>query len=341
MYIEQKYLLIASSQLQQFKKKGDYLYNFRCPYCGDSHKNKTKARGFIFRKDANLIYKCHNCSKGASLQNLLKHVDLKIYNDYIMEKYKKTDDVPDIGIFKQPNFMKGSSPLKSIKKISSLRHDHPVKRFVEKRLIPTNVHFELFFAPKFYKWVNTIIPNKFSSLEKDHPRLVIPFFDEDNKMFALQGRAFGEEEPKYITIILNPEKEKIYGLNRVDWNETVYVVEGPLDSLFLDNCVATAQSDLRVKGDKNVVLIPDNEPRNKEIVKQIEKFIDSDYSIVLWPEEVKEKDINEMILSGKTKQDIQELISKNTFSGIHAKTQFIYWKKVDINENRNISRGKN
>ena len=258
-----------------------------------------------------------------------------------MEKYKKTDDAPDIGIFKQPNFMKGASPLKSIKKVSSLRHDHPVKRFVEERLIPTNVHFELFFAPKFYSWVNKIVPNKFSSLEKDHPRLVIPFFDEDNRMFALQGRAFGLEEPKYITIILNPEKEKIYGLNRVDWNKTVYVTEGPLDSLFLDNCVATAQSDLRIKRDSNMVLIPDNEPRNKEIVKQIEKFIESDYSVVLWPEEVKEKDINEMILSGKTKQDIQELISKNTFSGIRAKTQFIYWKKVNINENTNISRSPN
>ena len=160
-------------------------------------------------------------------------------------------------------------------------------------------------------------------------------------MFALQGRAFGSEEPKYITIILNPEKEKIYGLNRVNWDETVYVVEGPLDSLFLNNCVATAQSDLRIKGDNNVVLIPDNEPRNKEIVKQIEKFIESDYSVVLWPEEVKEKDINEMILSGKTKQDIQELISKNTFFGIRAKTQFVYWKKVNINENRNISRSPN
>ena len=210
MYIEQKYLLLVSSQLQQFKKKGDYLYNFRCPYCGDSHKNKTKARGYFFRKDANFIYKCHNCGKGTNLQNFLKYVDSKIYNDYIMEKYKKTDDAPDIGIFKQPNFMKGASPLKSIKKVSSLRHDHPVKRFVEERLIPTNVHFELFFAPKFYSWVNKIVPNKFSSLEKDHPRLVIPFFDEDNRMFALQGRAFGLEEPKYITIILNPEKEKIY-----------------------------------------------------------------------------------------------------------------------------------
>ena len=144
-----------------------------------------------------------------------------------------------------------------------------------------------------------------------------------------------------IKFSLNPEKEKIYGLNRVDWNKTVYVTEGPLDSLFLDNCVATAQSDLRIKRDSNMVLIPDNEPRNKEIVKQIEKFIESDYSVVLWPEEVKEKDINEMILSGKTKQDIQELISKNTFSGIRAKTQFIYWKKVNINENTNISRSPN
>ena len=175
MYIEQKYLLIASSQLQLFKKKGDFLFNFRCPYCGDSQKNKSKARGFVFRKESNLIYKCHNCGKGSSFQNLLKHVDPKIYDDYIFERYKKNDaDVPDIGKFQQPNFMKGPSPLKSLKKISSLRHDHPVKKFVENRRIPSTVHFELFFAPKFYSWVNKVIPNKFPSLKGDHPRLVIP-----------------------------------------------------------------------------------------------------------------------------------------------------------------------
>ena len=75
MYIDQKYLLLASSQLQGFKKKGDYVYNFRCPYCGDSQKSKSKARGFFFPKEINLIYKCHNCGKGASLKNFLKHLD--------------------------------------------------------------------------------------------------------------------------------------------------------------------------------------------------------------------------------------------------------------------------
>ena len=203
MFIEQKYLLIASSQLQQFKKKGDHLFNFRCPYCGDSQKSRTKARGFVFPKENNLIYKCHNCGKGASVGNLLKHLDSKIYNDYIMERYKK--DRPEIksglGNFVKPKFLKGDSSLKTIKKISSLTWNHPVKKFIQQRQIPTTSHFELFFAPKFYKWVNSVVPNKFHNLENDHPRLVIPFFDEKNNMFAFQGRAFGEEEPKYLSLI--------------------------------------------------------------------------------------------------------------------------------------------
>jgi len=168
-------------------------------------------------------------------------------------------------------------------------------------------------------------------LSDDHPRLVIPFFDENNKLFAFQGRAFGNEKLKYITIILDKEKDKLYGLNHVNWNKKVYVVEGPIDSLFLDNCIATAQSDLRVKKD-NVILIPDNEPRNKEIVKQVANFIEEGYPVVLWPEDVKEKDINEMVLSGKTKHQIQQMIDQNTYQGIMAKTKFIFWKKVELNE---------
>ena len=156
MYIEQKYLLLASSQLSQFTKKGDYLYNFRCPYCGDSHKSKTKARGYVFRKEQKLLYRCHNCSKGTTLQGLLKHIDVNIYKDYIFEQYKKDRVNKELDgklTFTQPNFMKGSSPLKSLKKVSQLKHDHPVKRFVDSRKIPTKTHYELFFAPKFYKWV--------------------------------------------------------------------------------------------------------------------------------------------------------------------------------------------
>jgi len=340
-YIDQKYLLLVSPQLKQFKKKNDGLYNFRCPYCGDSKKSETKARGFVFRKENTMIYKCHNCGIGTSFKNFIKQVDLKIYNEYILERYKKKEVEPDISKFTQPKFLLGDSPLKSLIKVSTLEHNHPVKKFLENRQIPSQSHYELFLASKFYEWVNTLVPNKFPSLDGDHPRLVIPFFDEQDKMFAFQGRAFGKENPKYITIVLDSERDKIYGLNKINWNKKVYVVEGPIDSLFLDNCIATAQSDLRIKSKKqNLILIPDNEPRNKEIVKQIERFINDGYSVVLWPEYVKEKDINEMIVSGKTKTEIQKMINENVYSGIKAKTQFVFWKKVELKNEKNLSRNQ-
>ena len=147
-------------------------------------------------------------------------------------------------------------------------------------------------------------------------------------MFAFQGRAFGKENPKYITIVLDSDRDKIYGLNNVDWNKKVYVVEGPIDSLFLDNCIATAQSDLRISKKDNAVLIPDNEPRNKEIVKQIERFINDGYSVVLWPEYVKEKDINEMILAGKSKDEVFKIINSNACSNLTAKLKFKEWRKI-------------
>ena len=340
-YIDQKYLLIVSPQLKLFKKKNDGLYNFRCPYCGDSQKSQTKARGFIFRKENSMIYKCHNCGVGASFKNFLRQVDSKIHNEYILERYKKKEVEPDISQFKQTKVLLGDSPLKSLIKVSTLEHTHPVKKFVDDRRIPSHTHHQLFFAPKFYEWVNSLVPNKFPNLGGDHPRLVIPFFDEHNKMFAFQGRAFGKENPKYITIILDSKKDKVYGLNNVDWNKKVYVVEGPIDSLFLENCIATAQSDLRIKGKKdNLILVPDNEPRNKEIVKQIERFINDGYSVVLWPEYVKEKDINEMVLSGRTDTEIKTIINEHVYSGIQAKTQFVFWKKVELKNEKNLSRNQ-
>ena len=327
MYIEQKYLNIVSSQLLRFKKTNDFVWNFRCPYCGDSQKNSSKARGFVFRKESNLIYKCHNCGVGASFKNLLNHIDPKICNDYIFEKYKKNEPEVDIGKFTQPKFMKGPSPLKSLKKVSSLKHDHPVKRFVESRQIPSKGHYELFYAPKFYERVNKIIPNKFPSLKGDHPRLVIPFLDENNKMFAFQGRAFGNEIPKYITITLDPDKNKIYGLNRLDTKKPKLVVEGPIDSLFLDNCIAVGGADFTRLEKENTTIVFDNERRNYEVLKQIEKTINLGYNVVLWPDDVKEKDINDMVISGKTKDEIQTIIKNNTYQGNMAKIRFTTWRK--------------
>ena len=182
---------------------------------------------------------------------------------------------------------------------------------------------------KFFTWTNELIPNKFKDLTNDHPRMVIPFRDADGKVFAYQGRAFGKEQPKYITIVLDKNEKKIFGLDRIDYNRSILICEGPIDSFFLPNCIAVAQGDLRLPQYKEKsTLVFDNEPRNREIVKNIEKAVEEGYSVVIWPQDIEEKDINDMIISGLTNVEISDIIHRNTFSGLQAKTQLSHWKKI-------------
>ena len=329
-YIDTKYLNIIGPQLLQFKKKGDFLWNFRCPYCGDSQKSRTKARGFVYRKKNDLFYKCHNCGIGTTLGKLIEYVDSKIHKDYIMERYRcgvKTNNPEPEFKFDVPIFRK-KGVLKSLKSISDLSREHPARKIVEERLIPSEFLSDLYLCESFYKFTNTLVPNKFPSLDGDHPRLLIPFRNEKGEVFAYQGRSFGKEQPKYITIRLDDDTTKIFGLDRIDDSRQVYAVEGPLDSLFLDNCIAVGGADL-AKLENDTVIIFDNEPRNREICKQMDSCIGFGKRIVIWPDSMKHKDINDMIMAGYVKEQIQEIIDDNIFSGASAKLRFSEWKKIN------------
>ena len=244
-YIDVKYVNIISPLLQQFKKKGDFLWNFRCPYCGDSQKSRTKARGFVYSKKNDLFYKCHNCGVGTTLGKLIEHLDSKSYKDYIMERYKsgvKTVNKEPEFKFDEPVF-RSKDVCSTLNSLEELQDDHPARKIIDRRNLPISSYKDLFLCPEFYKFTNNLIPNKFPSLDGDHPRLLIPFRDEEGEIFAYQGRAFGNEQPKYLTIKLQ-ERDKIFGLDKIDKRKEVLVVEGPLDSLFLDNCIAVAGADV-------------------------------------------------------------------------------------------------
>ena len=337
-YIDIKYLNIVSPQLQKFKKKSDNLWNFRCPYCGDSQKNKTKARGFIYKKKNDLFFKCHNCGVGTTVGKMIEYLDSKIHKDYIMERYKTGSDTitpkPEFK-FNEPIFQK-KDVFKPLKSISELEADHPVRKIVEKRKLPKESLQDIYLCNSFFKFTNTLIPNKFPILDGDHPRLMIPFRNEKGEIFAYQGRSFGNEQPKYLTIKLQ-DRDKIFGIDRVKKKEHIYVVEGPLDSLFLDNCIAVGGADfnrplsidgsLISNGDLTVVF--DNEPRNNEICKLIQKTIKSERKICLWPESMEYKDINDMILGGYTKEEIEEIIKENTYQTASATVRFATWRKIN------------
>jgi hypothetical protein len=258
-------------------------------------------------------------------------LDSRTYKDYIMERYKggietRSSPQPEFK-FNAPVFRKRGI-LEGLQSIKELPSDHPARVIVEKRELPVKALSDLYLCESFFKFTNSIIPNKFPTLDGDHPRLIIPFRDEQGEIFVYQGRAFGKEQPKYITIKLDDDKDKIFGLDRVDKSKPIYVVEGPLDSLFLDNCIAVAGADFsNMEGD--LIIIYDNEPRNKEINKQIKKTIDQGKSVCLWPDNMKCKDINDMIIVGYSKEQIQEIITDNIFSGAAAQLRFAEWRKIN------------
>ena len=328
-YIDLKFISNLKSRLSQFKQKNDYLFNFRCPHCGDSKKSKLKARAYLYRVKNDMFFKCHNCGMGQNLANFIKYVDPKMYSEYLLERYKKSAPATPKPKFDFKPAFEDRTILDDLKSIKQLDDEHPAKQYVIGRKIPVEFYDKLFFCDKFGQLVNKVKPDTYKT--KDHPRLIIPFYDTTGKLFAFQGRAFGNEQPKYLTIKLDENKQKVYGLDKVNFQKHIYITEGPIDSLFIDNCLAAGGADLFLKNkipNENITYIFDNEPRNKEIVNRMYKVIEQDFNVVIWPEDLQLKDVNDMIMSGLTKLELQDIISNNTYSKLSALTKLNYWKKI-------------
>jgi transcription elongation factor Elf1 len=320
--VDSKYISLISSRLQKFKKVKNNLYNFRCPICGDSQKNKNKTRGYLYQVKNNTNFKCHNCGASMSLNNFIKTLDSTLYKQYTMEKFKEGHTGKNFVVdepkfeFKKPVFKKSIN----LPKASS----NPIaKRYLENRKIDPD---KFYYADRFKSWTNTQ-KKTFDTIGRDEPRIIIPMYDETKNLIGFQGRALNQSPNKYITIMIQDDVPKIYGIETIDKTSTVYVTEGPFDSTFICNSIAMCGSDADISncGIDNVVWIYDNEPRNKEIVNRIRDTIDRGDSIVIWPSNVTEKDINDMVLSG---HNIMSVLKSNTYQGLEAKIKFNNWKKI-------------
>jgi len=324
------YADLVGSRLQKFSCTRAGVYNFRCPYCGDSQKYKNKARGYLFLKKNDLVYKCHNCGIGTSFGKFLKDQAPDLYDEYVMERYKlgltgKGRNVADPDFkTKTPVFVSRPTGLKTI---DDLNNSHPAKKYLLERQIPEEALKRLYYVDRFQTWVNTQ-KKTFPDTNHDHARIIIPLIDADKNWFGFQGRSLNPKDTmRYITIMLDDSKPKLFGLDKIDGKKTVYVTEGPFDSLFICNSVAMcgADVDLSKWGIENPIWIYDNEPRNQQIVSRISRVIDMGQKVVIWPSAIKEKDINEMVLSGR---DVQSIVESNVYTGLEATVKLSFWKKV-------------
>ena len=320
--VDSKYIGLVSSRLQKFKKVKADLYNFRCPICGDSQKNKNKTRGYFYVVKNNTNFKCHNCGASLSFNNFLKKIDTTLYKQYTLEKFKEGHtgrsfvvDEPEFK-FKKPIFKKKVDLPKASE--SEIAREYLLKR---------NLNPEKFyFADKFKQWTNTQ-KQTFDTIGRDEQRIIIPMYDRDKNLIGFQGRSLIPNPVKYITVMLEEEAPKIYGLDSIDEELPIYVVEGPFDSTFIDNSVALCGSDgdLGYLQGSDLIFVYDNEPRNREIVGRIERCIDRNQKVVIWPSNIIEKDINDMVLAG---HDVMSMLKLNTHSGLEAKVKFNTWKKI-------------
>ena len=339
--IESKYIRLISSRLRNFKQKKDYLWNFSCPICGDSTKNLSKARGYVFQKGTNLFFNCHNCGVGTNLGNLIKQVDPSLHKEYVLERYKSGES--GFSNFKSPTFDIPAPRFDKVAKEKHFEHAEWVSKLPSGHfclVYCTNRRFlsimvdTLLFTPNYKEFCDALVPNHGKEITAD-ARLVIPFYDKYNTLIGVSGRALENSDYKlrYVTLRTNESQDKlIYGMDKVNTNELVKIVEGPLDSMFLTNCVGSGDSALiqtaKLIDAENKVLIFDNEPRNKEIVKLMDDAIKLGYNVVIWPDTMEQKDINEMVMAGFSPDEIERIISSNTFTGLRAQMKFISWKKV-------------
>jgi transcription elongation factor Elf1 len=356
VYIDRKFLSFISSKLEQFKQKQTDLYNFRCPYCGDSQKNKLKARGYVYRKSNDYFFICHNCGKSTTFSKFLEHVDGTTYKQYILERYAVGETGYGSNV-KKPDFeqLKGnaysrfqstlddsrgdSTTVESVERtwrafedysIINLPDEHYARDYIKKRKIPEKFWGEILFVPKFLDFLDKEFPNHGKDEVPNDDRVVLLYTNEKGEITNVAGRALSESKIRYVTVKVSDEK-KVFGLHRLRKQERIYVVEGQFDSYFIPNCVASGDSNLggmaAIFPELDVVLVYDNEPRNKDIVKQIEKSIDRGLTVCLFPESMKGKDVNDMIQNGLTIDQIKSIIDTNTFSGLTAKLKFTHWKR--------------
>ena len=328
-YIDVKYINLISSRLLKFKRVKPHLYNFRCPICGDSQKNKNKARGYFYQVKNNTNFKCHNCGINISFNNFLKQIDPPTHKQYSFEKFKEGHTGKNfVASAPEEVFQNIKEVKRKFKKKIKIDLPSAFDKINSQSYLHSRAIFEgdFYYARKFKEFVNTIKPRFFDDLSFDDSRIVIPLV-KDSELIGIQGRSLGPSSVKYITVMLNDDAPKVYGFDEIDEKEPIYIVEGPFDSTFLDNSIAMVGADLDIGsfGWSDYIWVFDNEPRSREITNRISKVIDRGDKVVIWPPNIHEKDINDMVLCG---HQVKDVVKYNTYQGLEAKLNFTTWKKI-------------
>jgi len=332
IYIDKKYINLISVNLEKFKWKNETLANCRCPICGDSSKSKIKARGYFYCKGNDFFYRCHNCNYGTNLYTFLEKIIPSLCREYALERWKNGENgnsnykKPQIEIKFNTEDKFKKNQISNYPKVSSLDNDHICKKYVLERRIPEKYYDLLLYAENFSELI-------YGESKKKDPRLIIPVYDELGDLISFQGRTLNNSSIKYLTQHVS-QKIAWFGMNNISSNR-IFVFEGPIDAMFIENSVATLgmgnwKKVPEILKNKELVFVMDNEPRNKEVIETMLQISNNNGMICVWPENIKYKDINDMILNGYDSNKIKNIIDKNVYQGAEAIFKILNWRKCHV-----------
>lgn len=340
-YLDKKYINLISNRLLNFKWVSNDTASFRCPVCGDSKKSLRKSRGSFFVYRTVTFFGCYNCGgsidsngKNPTFDRFLFYFDQGLWQEFRLETLRDKDLYHTKETLKAEQEVKNIiiDPLvfSNIKKISQLSINHPARKYVDKRKLTSFADY-LYYVSNFPKWVSeTFVHMKKWEKVAKHPRLIFPCYDKNNALIGFTARALLENSIRYCHVKLSEDHDFLFGLERLDTNKKIKILEGNVDSLMIDNAIAVMGSNLNsVHTFTNCVYIYDNQPRNKEICKLLESTIKAGKDVVIWPDGFEFKDLNDAVVKGNhTKESLEKVIEENTFCGIMALVRFNQWKRI-------------
>lgn len=333
--IDVSYIGLLSNRLSMFTKKTRNVWVCRCPICGDSKKSKYKRRFYFYLYKGRYSVKCHNCQYSTSFSSFLEEEYPDLYKSYILEKlpYKsslKKDRFKHIKDIIPKKIILAGFDYSSLKQFSDLSPDHLARKYVYIRKIPQS---KVLYCDNFSKFIESINIECYSRAYSNskEPRMIIPFYRTDGLSTVFQARAFSKKEQlRYITIKEHEDESKIYGLNMLHKDQPVWCTEGPIDSMMIPNAIAmSGMSSALPKDIPMLRFVFDNEPRNADIIKSMRKRLLSGYNVVIFPDRMKFKDLNDMVVKGKmSSKRIIDMLEENLYTKGKGIMRLNEWSKL-------------
>lgn len=346
LFIDNRYAMELSGSLERFKRLDDSFYNFRCPVCGDSSINKMKTRGYFYRstKSPTLRFKCHNCGENWSFATFLSWIDPSAYSRYKLDTFKasgaKWGDEEEGTTLLPSNQKEGDDgshqddPVKTVLKgyypLSALSKSNHGVDYVLERMIPERWHSRIYYVDSLRELMRRFpkYAERTKDMRQDDQHIVIPLVYEGEVTHLICRNIEPNPFLRYMTLELIPDTPKVFNYDEVDKSIPFFVFEGPIDSMFVPNAMAMGGTTVGLPTNRNMMFVYDNEPRNREVHKIMNKAILAGKSLVIWDKNAPSgKDINEMVMNGHSVSEIESYLKSRVFSGVKAKAEMMRYTR--------------